>query len=151
MATVMAAILFFVVLIFDQSVKLYVEATMLPGESISVIASVFHITYVLNPGAAFGIFAHQRWFFLLTAAAMFLAFLFFYKKLRRESPLLYYGCVALMAGAVGNLIDRIRLGYVIDYFDFFVWPVFNIADIAIVAGVAGMIVSILLDDRKRDA
>lgn len=149
MTSIMAAVLFFVVLAVDQAVKLYIAATMLPGESIAVIASVFHITYVLNPGAAFGIFAHQRWFFLLTALGILLAFFLFYKKLRSEPPLLFYGCVALMAGAMGNFIDRLRFGYVIDFFDFRVWPVFNVADIAIVAGVAGMIVSILFDGKKR--
>ncbi|ERL25518.1 signal peptidase II [Mitsuokella sp. oral taxon 131] len=151
MATIMACILFFTLLFLDQGVKLYVETTMLPGESISVIASVFHITYVLNPGAAFGILAHQRWFFLLTAIAIIVAFFCFYPKLRREPPLLYYGCVSLAAGAVGNLIDRLRIGYVIDYFDFCVWPVFNVADVAIVAGVAGMIISILFGRKKKDA
>lgn len=71
-----AALLFGGTLILDQAVKAYVASTMLPGESIPVIPSYLHLTYVLNAGAAFGIFERQQWLFLLTAALFFLVFLF---------------------------------------------------------------------------
>ena len=94
------------------------DAVFLPGESISVLGSFFHLTYVLNPGAAFGLLEHARWFFILAAAALLVVFCCYYKQLRRQDGFFYYGCVALLGGAMGNLIDRIRIGVVIDFFDF---------------------------------
>ena len=102
----MALGLFLLLLVIDQAVKFFVEATMLPGESIPLIDGIFHITYVLNPGAAFGIFPHQSWFFILAGAAMIAAFFHYYSWLQRQCGYFHYGCVALLAGAVGNLIDR---------------------------------------------
>ena len=106
------------IVVLDQVVKFLVAHEMFPGMSIPVIQDVFHITFVLNPGAAFGILAHQRSFFIV-------------------------GTALLLGGALGNLIDRVRFGHVIDFFDFRIWPVFNIADIAIVVGVAAIIYAIL--------
>ncbi|MDY4475385.1 signal peptidase II [Mitsuokella sp.] len=139
----MAFVLFFLILAIDQLTKFAVDAVFLPGESISVLGSFFHLTYVLNPGAAFGLLEHARWFFILAAAALLVVFCCYYKRLRRQDGFFYYGCVALLGGAMGNLIDRIRLGVVIDFFDFRIWPVFNVADVAIVLGVASMIYAIV--------
>ena len=146
----MAGGLFFVLLALDQLVKLLVMTTMTPGESVPVIKGIFHITYVLNPGAAFGMLPHQSWFFILAGAAMIAAFCFYYPRLKRQDGYFHYGCVALLAGAVGNLIDRIRSGLVVDFFDFRIWPVFNIADIAIVLGVISMIYAILYKEKEMD-
>ena len=146
----MAGGLFFVLLALDQLVKLLVMTTMTPGESVPVIKGIFHITYVLNPGAAFGMLPHQSWFFILAGAVMIAAFGYYYPRLKRQSAYFHYGCVALLAGAVGNLIDRIRSGLVVDFFDFRIWPVFNIADIAIVLGVASMIYAILYKEKETD-
>lgn len=138
-----AAFLFFGVLVLDQLVKGLIQVSCLPGESIPVITGIFHITYVLNPGAAFGLLENQTWFFILAAAAISLAFIWYYPRLRRECGFLHYGCVAMVAGAIGNLIDRIKMGLVVDFLDFRIWPVFNLADIAIVAGVISMVYAIL--------
>lgn len=139
----MALVLFFLILVADQLTKFIVDAVFLPGESVPVLGSVFHLTYVLNPGAAFGLLEHARWFFILAAVALMVAFFCYRDRLSRQDAFFYYGCVALLAGAVGNLIDRIRLGVVIDFFDFRIWPVFNVADVAIVLGVASMIYAII--------
>ena len=136
---VKAAFFFFGTVLLDQLVKYCVELTMLPGESIPIVPPFFHITFVLNPGAAFGIFEYQQWFFLVTAAAFCAAFLAFYERLRRSGTLIHYGAVALAAGAVSNMIDRVRTGHVVDFFDFRIWPVFNVADIAIVLGTAAVL------------
>ena len=71
-------------------------------------------------------------------------------QLKRQCAYFRYGCVALLSGAVGNLIDRIRSGLVVDFFDFRIWPVFNIADIAIVLGVVSMIYAILYKEKEMD-
>lgn len=139
----MALALFALILAVDQLTKYAISANFLPGESLPVVPHIFHITYVLNPGAAFGMLPQARWFFILAAAALILAFFAYHRRLKKEPAAFYYGCVAMLAGAVGNLVDRIRQGLVIDFFDFRIWPVFNVADIAIVLGVAGMIFAIL--------
>ncbi|MBQ5846161.1 MAG: signal peptidase II, partial [Selenomonadaceae bacterium] len=122
------------VFIIDQLVKYLVVSTMHLGQSLPVIKGIFHITYVLNPGAAFGMLEHQRWFFIVVALAAVLLGGAFYKKLQQESFLMRSGAGLLLGGAVGNLADRIQSGLVVDFLDFRVWPVYNIADIAICAG-----------------
>ncbi len=145
----MAVVLFALILALDQVTKYVISTNFLPGESLPVVPHVFHITYVLNPGAAFGMLPQARWFFILAAAVLLVGFLCYHKRLKREPATFYYGCVAMIAGAVGNLIDRIQHGLVVDFFDFRIWPVFNVADIAIVLGVAGMVFAILF--RMKDA
>ena len=137
------------VFIIDQLVKHLVVSTMHLGQSLPVIKGIFHITYVLNPGAAFGMLEHQRWFFILVALAAVLLGAAFYKKLQQESFLMRSGAGLLLGGAVGNLADRIQSGLVVDFLDFRVWPVFNIADIAICAG-AGMLIFDIWQRRNED-
>ena len=107
------------VLFLDRVTKLAVVSKMTEGESIPVFENIFHLTYVLNPGAAFGMLPHNRTFFLvigiLAVAAIWTAL--------------------FLGGTLGNLWDRVQTGLVIDFFDFRVWPVFNVADIAICVGV----------------
>ncbi|MBR4696182.1 MAG: signal peptidase II [Selenomonadaceae bacterium] len=147
----MAGILFFGIIVLDQIVKLAVKANMAPGETIPLIPHVFHFTYVLNPGAAFGILENQRLFFIVAGVLILLFFGCLYPRMRKQDPWLRYGCAALLGGAVGNLIDRIYNGLVVDFFDFRIWPVFNIADIAIVGGVGCMMYSILFRFKEAKA
>lgn len=139
----------FLVFIIDQLVKHLVVSTMHLGQSLPVIKGIFHITYVLNPGAAFGMLEHQRWFFILVALAAVLLGAAFYKKLQQESFLMRSGAGLLLGGAVGNLADRIQSGLVVDFLDFRIWPVFNIADIAICAG-AGILIFDIWQRRNED-
>lgn len=136
-------VLFFGVVMIDQLTKALVMKSMVPGESIPLLQDIFHITYVLNPGAAFGILSNQRMFLLITGAALIVATAYFYPLLKRSSFCLRLGATAILSGAVANLIDRVQTGYVVDFFDFRIWPVFNVADIAIVAGMGFMIYSII--------
>ena len=137
------------VFIIDQLVKHLVVSTMHLGQSLPVIKGIIHITYVLNPGAAFGMLEHQRWFFILVALAAVLLGAAFYKKLQQESFLMRSGAGLLLGGAVGNLADRIQSGLVVDFLDFRIWPVFNIADIAICAG-AGILIFDIWQRRNED-
>ena len=137
------------VFVIDQLVKHLVVSTMHLGQSFPVIKGIFHITYVLNPGAAFGMLEHQRWFFIVVALAAVLLGVFFYRKLQQESILMRSGAGLLLGGAVGNLADRIQSGLVVDFLDFRVWPVFNIADIAICAG-AGILIYDIWQRRNED-
>ena len=127
------------VLAADQAVKFYIAGHFAVGESLPVAENIFHITYVLNAGAAFGILEGNRWLFLAVAlVALVLVWAerrFFLEgdKWRRLGAGLFIG------GAVGNCIDRFRQGAVIDFLDFRIWPIFNIADMAICVGVGAII------------
>lgn len=138
-----------IIFLIDQLVKHLVIGSMHLGESIPVFKGIFHITYVLNPGAAFGMLEHQRWVFILVAVAVVLAAGIFYSRLKKESILLQTGAGLLLGGAVGNLVDRIQTGLVVDFLDFRVWPVFNIADIAICVG-AGILILDMWQRRNED-
>ena len=127
------------VFILDQLVKHAVLVSMHLGESIPIIKDVFHITFVLNPGAAFGMLEHQRWIFIVVALLVVVLALVFYKHIQRESLITRIGAGLLLGGALGNLLDRIQSGLVVDFLDFRIWPVFNIADIAIFGGAAMLI------------
>ena len=127
------------VFILDQLVKHAVLGSMHLGESIPIIKDVFHITFVLNPGAAFGMLEHQRWIFIAVALLVVVLALVFYKHIQRESLITRIGAGLLLGGALGNLLDRIQSGLVVDFLDFRIWPVFNIADIAICGGAAMLI------------
>lgn len=139
-----------VVVILDQFSKYIVVENMALGESIPIIEEVFHLTYILNPGAAFGMFAHNRLFFIAIAVIV-IGIIIWARREILASPLeVKAGCGLFLGGAIGNLIDRARQGLVIDFFDFRIWPVFNIADIAICIGVGLIIWNLLKTELKRD-
>ena len=147
----MPILLCIAVLVADQLSKLYIQSSMTLGMSVPVVPHVFHITYILNPGAAFGILANQRWFFLLTGFALIAAAVYFYAWIRQQHAYIRYGTSLLLGGAAGNLFDRILGSGVVDFLDFRIWPVFNLADIAIVAGVGCIIYAVLFKMKeKRD-
>lgn len=127
------------VFLLDQLIKNFVLESMRLGESIPVIRDVFHITFVLNPGAAFGMLEHKRWIFIAVALLVILLALVFYRHIQKESLATRMGAGLLLGGALGNLVDRIQTGLVVDYLDFRIWPVFNIADIAICVGAVMLI------------
>ena len=132
----------------DQAAKLFVASSMRLGESIPVLAGIFHITYIENPGAAFGMFANQRWVFIVAGVVVIAAACLTYRRLERQSRMVRWGAALLLGGAAGNLIDRVRIGCVIDFLDFRIWPVFNIADIGICIGVALLMYALLFDKEK---
>ena len=136
-------IFFLVVVAVDQLTKAAVMRSLVPGQSIPIAQNIFHLTYVLNPGAAFGILSNQRMFLLITGAALILATAYFYPLLKKSDAWLRLGATAILSGAVANLIDRVQTGFVVDFFDFRIWPVFNVADIAIVTGMGLMIYAII--------
>ena len=141
-------VLFMWIIALDQYLKAKVMSAMVPGESIPIIKDFFHITYVLNPGAAFGILPNQRIFFLFVGTILLIMAAYFYPKLKKSEKFLKFGSINLIAGAAANFIDRARSGYVTDFVDFRVWPVFNIADVAIVGGMFIMVYAILFKSEQ---
>jgi signal peptidase II len=118
----------------DQGSKFIIQNEMVLHESIPVIPGFFHITYIVNRGAAFGILENQQWFFLAIALFLFVVYGLFCKRLP-SSLIVRIGVGLLLGGALGNALDRFFMGVVIDFFDFRIWPVFNVADMGIVVGV----------------
>lgn len=121
----------------DQITKLWVLHSLRLVESVPLIEGVFHLTYVENRGAAFGIFQNQRWIFIVLTIAVVLLVLYAV-YIRKFQNKMFLVCGALVCGgAVGNLIDRIFRGVVVDMFDFRLihFPVFNVADICVCVGV----------------
>jgi len=123
-----------IILALDQLSKFIVIKNLNANQSIPIIKGLLYVTFVRNRGAAFGILKNQLPLFIFTALfAVVLIFLVISKK--KERPLILNISLGLiLAGAIGNLIDRLFLGYVVDFIDFRIWPVFNVADSAITIG-----------------
>ena len=134
-------LLIIILVAMDQWFKLIVDKNLFPGESIPVIRGFFHLTYVRNTGAGFGILSGHK-ILLIIITIIILSVLIIYRYKSRKIRLKEFSLIFLISGAVGNLIDRIRLSYVIDYLDFQVWPVFNLADIMVNIGVGLLIIYI---------
>ena len=138
-------------LIADQITKCFVLRSFAPGESLPVIRHVLHLTYVQNTGAAFGLFKGQQ---LLFIGVSLLIIIWIVRELAARRPLassMVWGCALVLGGALGNLIDRVRLGYVVDFIDLRVWPVFNVGDSAITIGVTLLVWHSLFPARGRGA
>lgn len=133
MNTILTAI---AVTILDQVVKWFVQGHMELGESIPLIPHIFHLTYIMNPGAAFGILEYQHTFFLGIVVILFAAYLIMRRRIPKNPVYFPIGIGMVLGGALGNAIDRVRYQGVVDFFDFRVWPIFNVADIAICVGMA---------------
>lgn len=122
------------VLGLDQWSKYLVRTSMQMGESIPIIDSIFHLTYIENEGVAFGLFSGHTNIFVLVSSLVLIGLLIFVWKESSQSLLLHYGAALVVSGALGNIIDRAMKASVTDMFDFRIWPIFNIADIAVCVG-----------------
>jgi len=135
-----------IILILDQTSKFIVCRIILPGGSFPVIKNIFHLTHVQNQGAAFGLFPNQTLFFIGITLFTILLILFFHQRISKEGSSPSWALGLILGGAIGNLIDRIRLKAVIDFLDFSLkdhhWPSFNIADSAITIGAIILFVSL---------
>lgn len=129
-------------LVLDQVSKIAVDSSMRLYESITIMP-FFNLTYVRNTGAAFSFLAHaggwQRWLFAGLALVICVVIGIWMSRLKKQEVLLAVALSLVLGGAVGNLIDRVLYGYVIDFLDVYYqnwhWPAFNIADSAICVGV----------------
>ncbi|MDK8253568.1 MAG: signal peptidase II [Dialister micraerophilus] len=132
MITVVVA---FFIVIFDQLTKYLIQNFMQYGQTVPVIPDVFHLTYIINCGAAFGILPHKDWFFLSIVFILFCIFVIYRKRIPIKPIYFSIGIGLLLGGAFGNAIDRVRISGVVDFLDLRIWPIFNVADVAICIGV----------------
>lgn len=123
------------VVLLDQFSKFYVHQSLSSGESIVLIKGILYITPVQNKGAAFGLLAGQQALFIIITLISIFLIAFYYFKAKEAYQIFNLALGLELGGAIGNLIDRLRLGGVTDFINFRIWPVFNIADAAIVLGV----------------
>jgi len=155
--------IFLTILVADQLTKLLALAYLSQGATVEIIPGFFNLTLVYNPGAAFGIFAtlpdtsRRIVLGVVTVIAVIVIFRLASNE-AKDRPILQGALSSILAGAIGNLIDRLRFDAVVDFLDFYVgtyhWPAFNIADSAISVGVAIVFLGLLrtpspeLDDTK---
>lgn len=125
-----------VVLVVDQLAKLLILSRLRPGETYPLVPRLFHLTLVQNQGIAFGLFhdSGTLLFLVITLSLAVLVFIGF--RTPPSRPRTHVGLGLILGGALGNWVDRVRAGAVIDFLDFHIWPVFNLADTAISLGVA---------------
>jgi signal peptidase II len=143
-------------LVADQLSKLYIDRSMQMFQSIPVIDGLFNITYVRNKGAAFSFLSHASWrlpFFIAISAVAAVVIVIAYNRLRNDQRLAQVSLAMIFSGAVGNLIDRVRRGEVVDFLDVYWrtyhWPAFNVADSLICVGVALLALDMLREEQRQ--
>ncbi len=127
----------------DFYTKYLVYTHMALHETIELPVKFIQLTYVQNFGGAFGIFQHQKLFFIVAAAVAVTCVLYFFDDIKEMGRLSFVSASLIFGGAIGNLIDRIRFGYVVDFLDLRWWPVFNVADIALTVGVFLLFIEVI--------
>jgi signal peptidase II len=138
------------VLVLDQLSKLWVSTSLPEGGWWSPLPGlwrVFRITHITNSGAAFGMFPDQGNFFIVVAVVVALTILLYYRYLPTGEWLVRLSLGLQLGGAIGNLLDRLRYGHVVDFVDIGFWPIFNVADVSIVSGVAILAYCLWREDR----
>ena len=137
------------VVILDQLTKWLCATYLKAVGSVDVIPHVLRFTYVENTGAAFGSFSDQRWVFMVLSTVAIVAVTFYLLFFSERSKWLRCALALLIGGGIGNMIDRVVLGFVIDFIDFYLFPfwvwVFNVADVAVCVGVGMFLLFYVLD------
>jgi len=143
-------------LLLDQLSKIYIDRTFVLYQSLPVIENFFHITYLRNPGAAFGILADNSIrlpFFISISVIAAAGILWYLRRIPAGDRWQRLALGLIFSGAVGNLIDRVRLGEVIDFLDVhwyqYHWPAFNLADSAICVGVGIILLCSVREERQK--
>ncbi len=140
------------VIIFDQITKWIVDTSMVIGERISILDGLLYFTSHRNQGAAFGILQGQMWFFYIITVLVVGFLVYYIQKEAKTSRFLGIILGVILGGAIGNFIDRVFRGEVVDFIDVYIFTydfaIFNVADMALVIGVGLLIIKMILDERK---
>ncbi len=127
------------IFIADRLTKIFISNSFHQGQSVKIIPGIFHITFVLNDGMAFGLLKGFGVLFITLSVAVIALITVYVIRRKTMDIMLSAGLGLILGGASGNLVDRILLGRVVDFLDFRIWPVFNLADSAITVG-AGILI-----------
>jgi len=129
-----------IIVFIDQITKFLIKINFELNQTLPLLKNIFHLTYIHNFGAGFGILQQQR-FILIFISIIVIGFILFYlDRIKEKERLLQILVGFILGGTIGNLIDRIAYGYVIDFLDFRIWPIFNFADSFVTIGVIGLII-----------
>jgi len=147
MQTVLVLLLAACGVALDQLVKAWCVTDLAPLHTIPLIPDVFHLTYAENHGAGFSILSGQRWLLIAVTGAVLIGMLFLLLTKRIPKGMLSWAIGLVISGAVGNLIDRVRQGFVVDLFDFRLinFAIFNVADVLICTGAGLLILWTILE------
>ncbi len=137
-----------VIVVLDQVTKHLIVSRMAHGETFSLVPNILNLTHVRNYGAAFGLFYGQRLLLLGAVIILVVAMMVLWKDIVRLGKSAVWASACVLGGALGNFLDRVRLGYVVDFIDVGFWPVFNVADSAIVVGSLVLVYVILRAELK---
>ncbi|MBQ8174235.1 MAG: signal peptidase II [Clostridia bacterium] len=145
-------VLALIAVILDQITKALAVAYLKPISTFPIIEGVFHLTYRINYGAAFSMFEDQPWVFMTVSTVAILGILVYYFWDKKLTPAIRYPLCMIVGGGIGNMIDRIFVGYVVDFFDarFINFAVFNVADCFVTVGAFLLFFVILLDTIREE-
>ena len=129
-----------IIILIDQLSKFFVRNNFQLNQPIPIINNIFHLTYIQNTGAGFGILKAQTLILIFVSIAVIGIIFYNFDKIKNKEILLQVLVGFVLGGTIGNLIDRLAYGYVIDFLDFRIWPIFNFADAFVSIGVTGLIV-----------
>ena len=141
------------IIFIDQITKFMVKNYMELSDSISVIGNVLRLTFIKNPGMAFGILIGGKLFYTVFASLACVVILVYLFRLKPENYWARFALASILGGAIGNLIDRLMYSEVVDFIDIRVihWPVFNFADIAITVGMVILIAVVIFEKKKEES
>lgn len=143
-----------IIIIFDVISKIFISNILILNKSITIIPNFFYLTYTHNYGGAWSIFDNSTLFITIVSFLIIIGIIYYLFKNKVTRKIEIVGYSLLLGGAIGNLIDRIVYGYVIDFLDFYIFkydfPIFNVADIGIVVGIILLLVSMILEVYKND-
>jgi len=138
-------------LIIDRGTKWWAIGTLKGSEGLTVIKDFFTLDYLENRGAAFGMLQNKQWLFIVITIVVVIGMIFYLLKYKPKFKLVYVSIAMIIAGAIGNLIDRISYNYVVDfimvhYRDVYYFPTFNVADMLVCIGTFFLLICILKDE-----
>ncbi|WLD95086.1 signal peptidase II [Alkalihalobacillus sp. AL-G] len=141
-----------IVVIIDQITKWFIVSKMNITESITVVSDFFYITSHRNRGAAFGILQGQMWLFFIVTIIVLIAVVYYMQTEAKGKPFLSSSLGLILGGAIGNFIDRMLRGEVVDFLNFYFgaynFPIFNIADSALVVGVSMIAIALMMESKE---
>jgi len=137
------------IIVVDQTVKRYMVHLLRSQDPVQIIGELLQLTMVTNTGVAFGLFQGFSQVLSVLSAVLIVVVIYYLLKTLGRSFITTFALSLVLGGAIGNLIDRVRLGYVLDFIKVPYWPAFNVADSCIVVGVSILVLHMLWEDRRQ--